>query len=352
MALQVEVSSRCTRACEVCPRSALGPSWLDGDLEHALWERLRGDLRLAEHVHLQGWGEPLLHPGLPGMVDAARGAGCTVGITTNGDLLDGPLAWIAEGHVDLVTLSVAGQESTHARLRDGSRLDEILEAARQLARTRTHVKLGYLLTRHNAAELPGLVERAAEAGLDGVVVNHLDTTPTPHLLSLAAFTSTGLAEGVGEALDAAGAAARRRRVGLWLPDRSPRAMLACALDPTRTAFVGWDGRIGPCVNLLLPIKGDIPRETHAGRLRVEPESWGSLRDSSLARILECEARRGFLAPLEARLEAERRFASACAVEPGAEALARLEDADQERARALREAPFPPACAGCHAQLGW
>ena len=150
IALQVEVSSRCTRACGVCPRSALGPLWLDGDLEHTLWERLRGDLALAEHVHLQGWGEPLLHPDLPGMVAAAKAAGCTVGVTTNGDLLSEALTWIAEAQVDLVTVSVAGRDSTHARLRDGSRLGEILDAARELVRARrrrrTHVKLSYLLT--------------------------------------------------------------------------------------------------------------------------------------------------------------------------------------------------------------
>ena len=91
---------------------------------------------MAEHVHLQGWGEPLLHPDLPGMVAAAKAAGCTVGITTNGDLLSEALTWIAEAQVDLVTVSVAGRASTHARLRDGSRLGDILGAARELVRTR------------------------------------------------------------------------------------------------------------------------------------------------------------------------------------------------------------------------
>ena len=60
-AIQVEVTSRCTRSCAVCPRSAFADSWLEGDLSAGLWQRLRPDLRLARHVHLQGWGEPLLH---------------------------------------------------------------------------------------------------------------------------------------------------------------------------------------------------------------------------------------------------------------------------------------------------
>lgn len=355
-ALQVEVTSRCTRSCAVCPRTALGPVWVDGDLSPGLWQRLRQHLSLARHVHLQGWGEPLLHPDLPDMVAAAREAGCTVGITTNGDLLAGALDWIVRTGVDLVTLSVAGQEGTHGRLRAGSRLGEVLEAARELVRTRrrrrTHVKLSYLLTRQNVAELPGLVELAADHRLDGVVVNHLDTTPTQELLDMAAFTADGLAGGVGEALDAARAAARERRIRLWLPETVAQPMLCCALDPVHMAFVGWDGSVGPCVNLLLPVRGSIPRQTQDGEVHVEQESWGNVRDSALPDILECRARRTFLAPLEARAEAERRFLSACAVEPGVEALARLDRADAQRTEALRQAPFPAACAGCHGRLGW
>jgi len=68
-ALQVEVTSRCTRRCSVCPRSALAGRWLDGDLSEEHWDSIRSDLSLVEHLHLQGWGEPLLHPRLESMWD-------------------------------------------------------------------------------------------------------------------------------------------------------------------------------------------------------------------------------------------------------------------------------------------
>jgi len=60
-ALQVEITSRCSRACAVCPRSALGDHWREGDLSEGVWNVLEPDLPLATHIHLQGWGEPLLH---------------------------------------------------------------------------------------------------------------------------------------------------------------------------------------------------------------------------------------------------------------------------------------------------
>jgi MoaA/NifB/PqqE/SkfB family radical SAM enzyme len=80
-ALQIEVTSRCTRQCAICPRFALSGEWLEGDLSREHWRRLEQDLNTAQHVHLQGWGEPLLHVDLPRMVKAAKRNGCTVGIS-------------------------------------------------------------------------------------------------------------------------------------------------------------------------------------------------------------------------------------------------------------------------------
>jgi len=51
-ALQIEVTSRCTRRCVTCPRRALSDRWREGDLEQPLWKTLEPDLKLAEHVHL------------------------------------------------------------------------------------------------------------------------------------------------------------------------------------------------------------------------------------------------------------------------------------------------------------
>lgn len=65
------------------------------------WSRLERDLDLARYVHLQGWEEPLLHPRLPGMVDAVKAAGAAVGLTTNGDLLGPAVEWIVARQVEL-----------------------------------------------------------------------------------------------------------------------------------------------------------------------------------------------------------------------------------------------------------
>jgi len=203
-ALQVEVTSRCTLKCKPCPRSALSDRWLEGDLSREHWKRIEQDLTVAEHVHLQGWGEPLLYPDLPRLAHAAKQQGCSVGITTNGDLLSSATEWILAAGVNLVTLSVAGDARTHAFLRDGSQLDRVLRAAAELvkrarhSRSQTQVQLSYLLTRDNADQLPDLMEHAADAGVREVFVTHLDCTPTTDLLAQAAFDALGVAPEVTE----------------------------------------------------------------------------------------------------------------------------------------------------------
>jgi len=357
VALQVEVSSRCTRRCAICPRTPLAEVWRDGDLGDATWERLRDDLSLARHVHLQGWGEPLLHPRLPEMADTAKAAGCKVGLTTNGDLLADALDWIVAGSVDQVTLSVAGDETTHAALRDGSTLEESWTAVERLItrRRRTdrpRVQVSYLLTRANSGQLPGVIQAAAAAGADEFFATHLDCTPSPELLDEAAFSGSELRPEVAESLAAAKRQARSSGIPFRAPASASQELLVCALDPLHFVFVGWDGRVGPCVNLALPISGSIPRCHAGGRSRVDPVIFGDLGRESLRRILAGERFRRFGAPFESRLAAERRLLAAATEHRGAQALAQIEEADRRRVADLVANPFPDPCAGCHKVLGW
>ena len=84
-ALQVEVTSRCTRRCAVCPRSALTDRWLERDLSADTWQAVVPALGRFEHVHLQGWGEPLLHRHLRSMAaDGSSPAARAVPVQRNG----------------------------------------------------------------------------------------------------------------------------------------------------------------------------------------------------------------------------------------------------------------------------
>ena len=356
-ALQVEVTSRCTRECAICPRSALAPVWQDGDLADATWDRLREDLGLARHVHLQGWGEPLSHPRLPEMVDAVKAADSDVGITTNGDLLEPAIDWIVDKRVDQLVVSVAGDDATHADLRSGARLEELWTVLRHLIdrrgkRKTPKVKVSYLLTRRNCEQVPGLVEAAADAGADELFVTHLDCTPTRELHDEAAFGASGLLPEAAEAIDAAAHVARSRKIAFRAPALDRQDILVCALDPLSVAFVSWDGRVGPCVYLGLPIQGPIPRWCDDGPTEVEPVVYGHLAQESLRQILDGDRFRSFTGAFKSRLAIERRFMDGMVGRSARENLTYLEVADREREKELADNPFPGPCAGCPKVVGW
>jgi MoaA/NifB/PqqE/SkfB family radical SAM enzyme len=339
----------------VCPRSALEPAWREGNLDPRVWARLREDLGLAEYVHLQGWGEPLLDQQLPRRVREARDAGCHVGITTNGERLEEAAEWIVSERLDRLTVSVAGCADTHAALREGSPLDQVWNGVQAIAERRRgkrpRILVSYLLTRDNSEELTETVRSAAAAGADELFVTHVDHAPTRRISELAAFNQRGLLPGVAEALKDAADLARSQRVAFRAPATSPEELLVCALDPTRFVFVSWDGRVGPCVNLLLPVAGAIPRWNGETILRVEPVVYGDLSRSSLPEILDGEARRHFTSVFEERLAAEERFRSGIGGW-GKNALERLERADARRSAELAHSPFPAACSGCPKISGW
>lgn len=358
-ALQVEVTSRCTRSCSICPRTSLFDTWQDGDLSESSWDILKPDLGLAEHVHLQGWGEPLLNPNLPRWAAQAREAGCSVGITTNGDLLPENREWLLEGNVNLVVFSAAGSGERHSALRDGAAFDRLVGEAAELVSQAKKKKLGivfklsYLLTRSNAHELTGAVAMAADAGLNEVFLTHLDCPTSPHQQEESAYDHHRMFFDAGPLLKEAAKIARRGKIAFKEPALNGEEVLACALNPMHFTFVTWDGRVGPCVNLLLPVSGSIPRYSGSNVSRVESFAYGRLDEAPLSQLLQSRERGLFVTPLRKRLDAEDKFREGMSLEScDLRILRGLEEAQSEREDVLSAHPLPPACVACPKSSGW
>jgi MoaA/NifB/PqqE/SkfB family radical SAM enzyme len=358
-ALQVEVTSRCTRQCAVCARTAIADDWLDGDLSEAHWHRIRPHLPFVEHLHLQGWGEPLLHPRIANMARDGHAAGCRVGLTTNCDLLADAVKWIVSGAVDVLAVSLAGAREWNRRLRGDARSDDIFDAVEHLARARSRRKkprihVSYLLVSGNAGDLAGTVRAAALAGVDTIFVNHLDCVPTAELRELAAYSGGRVSQSVQDGLEEARRISVELGVELRLPVTEPQEMLTCALDPRNMASIRWDGAVAPCVHLNLPISDSIPRMTSMGPVKMAPYRYGHLNDAPLSEILGGEARREFTAPFYRRCEADDRYREwgLLASGWGVVALADLDRAYDRLEGELAANPFPSSCRGCPKTEGW
>jgi radical SAM protein with 4Fe4S-binding SPASM domain len=208
-------------------------------------------------VHLQGWGEPLLHPDFLDLAERARKAGARVGTTTNGTLLTAEVArgMVAAG-LDVVALSLAGRDQKHDRIRQGTTLAGTLAAAAELDRAKREagsalpqVHVAYMLLRSGLPDIEALPALLAGRGLRQVVISTLDFLPGAQwaketLVPADEAEYADLSARLGAVAEAG------RKAGLDVRFRLPLAGQetgVCPEHPIRAAVVRADGSAAPCV---------------------------------------------------------------------------------------------------------
>jgi len=301
-ALQIEVTSRCSARCQMCPRSALADRWPETDLAWETFEHVALAFPRVGHVHLQGWGEPLLHPRLFDMIGLAKAAGCRVGLTTNGMGLDPETGRrLLDLDLDLLSVSIAGAtRETHERIRVASNFSLILENARAFLGLRAErksrgskVELSYLMTRTNMAELPQAVDLAASLGVDELYATNLDYVVTPVHDQLRVFGCPPLRDGFVRLVDEARGRARRAGLAFRSYPLDLDEVAICEAHPTKILFVSCEGWVAPCTYLSLPGQREIPRWFEGRQVRVPAARFGNLQDQDLMEIWESRAFRAF-----------------------------------------------------------
>jgi radical SAM protein with 4Fe4S-binding SPASM domain len=273
-ALQVEVTSACNLRCAMCLVRYRPPvNKLAGAMSLDLFRRVVDGLPTLRRLTLQGLGEPLLSPYLLDQIRHAKARGITVGFNSNATLLSRAKAdaLVAAG-LDWLHVSVDGaRPETFSGIRDGADLDVVLTnlrglvAAKAAAGTATPwIRAVCVAMRRNVAELPLLVRRLADIGVDELRVQNLshsfdDTDPAGEYAGIRAFTAaealwTGADRaGTQTAFAAAGAAAERHGLALRLPALDPVFDVAPVDDATPACTWPWDsayvtsrGVVQPC----------------------------------------------------------------------------------------------------------
>ena len=300
------------------------------DLPWEIFERVARTFPEVEHVHLQGWGEPLLHPRLFEMIALAKSAGCRVGLTTNGMRLDpGTSRRLLEVGLDLLSVSIAGAtREVHERIRVGSDFSLILENVRALVALRAErrsggpkVELSYLMTQSNIGELPDAVDLAVSLGVDELYATNLDYAVTPAHDQRRVFGRPALREGFSRTADEARGRARRAHLTFRPYPLDLEEVAVCEAHPTKILFVSCDGWVAPCTYLSLPGQREIPRWFEGRQVMVPVPRFGNLQDQDLMEIWEgralCEFRRRFV-QREMVAATGALFAAAGGVDPGAD----------------------------------
>lgn len=355
-AFQIEPTSRCNLRCRMCPRSRQAAQWRVGDLALEDYKILSRDFHLAKHVHLQGWGEPLLHGDIVEMVAIAKQRGCAAGLTTNATLLSEELAKeLVRAGLDVAGVSIAGASAeTHARMRVGSTLDEVLrgvenllQARRSLDSKKPRVVLSFMLTTLSIAELPQAVELASKLRVDELVATNLDYPCDELGDSLRVFSCGEPGEEhrrlLKEARIRAGKLGLRfRHYPLEMEERD-----VCELDPSRNLFIAHDCTLGPCV-YLNQTREKIPRFFCGRRFDVERVHFGSACEDGIKGVLKSATYREFAAAFIRRREGYARLLSALSSEVSLGELSRIDVRMREH---LEENPLPGPCTTCYKAYG-
>jgi MoaA/NifB/PqqE/SkfB family radical SAM enzyme len=255
----------------------------------------------ARYIHLQGWGEPLLHPDFFEMVRIAKSVGCKVSITTNGQALirENSERLIAEG-ADIITVSVAGgSPETHGSIRCGSDLDALFGNVRWLSNQKKKIRaetprihFSYIMTKTNLAELPELLCIAKGIGVQEVMATNLDYTPFPAQDGLKVFSCMGKNR-FQKLIKEIQKTAERLKLPMRMYPLVMEEEIMCELDPLRILFISSDGRVSPCVYLNLPIDGMIPRIFCGSEIKVPQLSFGDINNQDLIEIWDSREYREF-----------------------------------------------------------
>jgi len=167
---------RCNLTCKHCYALSADHDY-PGELTTAEVNAVMDDLKTFHvPVLILSGGEPLLRPDIFEIAARAAGLGFYIGLSTNGTLIDEPMAArIAAQGFDYVGISLDGLRETHDRFRrKAGAFDASLAAVRMLRARDVKVGLRFTMTDMNAADLPALLQLMRDEQVDKFYFSHLN----------------------------------------------------------------------------------------------------------------------------------------------------------------------------------
>lgn len=290
--VQIEPVGQCNLKCKMCPvvyREEKPPAFI----AYEVFCRLLDQFPDVKELHLQGLGEPLLHPRFFDMVRYAAARGIEVTTNTNLTALSERRAEeCAQSGLRRMHVSLdAAEAAAYEYIRVGARFSKVLRNLRWLIAAKERLgsqlpEIGVVAVamRRNLEQLAQLVRLVHEFGLDSLSVQHLahdfsESSLPPRYQPMRRFVDdeTLLAEDplrVQRCFDEARAVAQALNVRLRLPNASPkprpdslRGRERCDW-PWRGAYVAYSGEAMPCCMVATPDRLNFGSMSREGVMRV------------------------------------------------------------------------------------
>ena len=259
-----------------------------------------------EEIHLQGLGEPMMHPRFFDMVTQAAQRGIALSCNSNFTLVNEARAerCVTSG-LRTLNLSLDGAKAeTYEAIRIGATFDRVLANIRRLQQARSRLMsrtpelvLTVVVMRRNLDELPDLVRLAHDLSIRSVFVQHLgqdftEASLRPAYRSLRTFVhQESLLQQDRPAIEAsfnrARLAAAELGITLRLPRIDPAAEPAKGRRcewPWKGAYLTYQGYAVPCCMIATPDRAHFGNVFERGLSDV----WNSEEADEFRRRLESD----------------------------------------------------------------
>jgi len=336
----------------MCPRTIFSKDWDNGDMPLSLYDKISSYFHLVENIHLQGWGEPLLHPEISLMIQKAKAADCKTSLTTNGVLLTQKMSeeFIKQG-LNTVAISIAGAtRQTHEAIRCGSHFEQIINNIQTLASSKSNMKskmpkivLSFLMTKTNIKELSEAVSLAKDVGIDEMVATNVDYTPGKLQDDMKIFSCKEDSY-CKKLIESALRTAKKVKLPFRIYTLEMEELIMCEMNPLKIVFLSHDGCVSPCVYLNLSKQGLIPRVFCGNQYEIERQCFGNIGQDSFMEIWERGDYKNFREFYTRRMAVNRKtfdFIDDLQFKDDA-----LVESEKQKA-ILRENPVPSVCSTCY-----
>jgi radical SAM protein with 4Fe4S-binding SPASM domain len=278
--VQIEPVGQCNLKCRMCPvmlrsdaPSTGAPAFMDFDQ----FVRVLDEFPALKELHLQGLGEPMMHPRFFEMVAYAAGKGITVTTNTNLTLMSEARAerCVTSGLHTMHVSFDGATPATYEGIRLGSSFDrvvanveKVVRARSRLASDRPCLQLVVVIMRRNLEELPSIIRLAHQWSMTSVFVQHLghdfdeSTLPIQYRPMRDFIREETLLyedpEKIERHFAEARAVAQELSVVLRLPRMTPREPMPGTQGrrrcdwPWRGAYLTYEGHAIPCCVVATP----------------------------------------------------------------------------------------------------
>ncbi len=316
--IQVEVSSFCNAECIYCPHTEYSNNWQNRLLPIELYRNLIPAFDKTKLVYLQGWGEPFTHPHFMEFLRLAKRAGCIVGTTTNGTLLESEkISELIDEGLDIIGFSLAGIDEKNDSIRKGTQIRKVLKCIDEFHRIKAgksadkpKIHVAYMLLRSSLDDIQMLPAFLENAGVDQTVISSLSLVVNESLQKETLMASDEhenrdlmdvFKDIKQDCYDCGDGFQTRLHPGIAFNIVSPLMEESfCSENIERAVVIGSDGSVSPCVMGLIPVTGKNYYYFNGQRKKLESFSFGNIAGETLNTIWHKKEYKNFIRSYKGR----------------------------------------------------